>query len=139
MFILICCIFANLLCQQCPKCLVNRLSMPIPLRIIGCRIHTFQQKMICQILDGIINEMNSLINDYNQRTSKLGYYALIQKLCCDYCSISFQCSCFHPLGSIVYVSQPQLWACDQGKGVARVRAKRKPGSHIRDSRECRRV
>jgi len=32
-----------------------------------------------------------------------------------------------------------VWARDQGKGVTRVRAKRKPGSHIRDSRECRRV
>jgi hypothetical protein len=32
----------------------------------------FQQKMIYQILDGIINEMNSLICDYNQRISKFG-------------------------------------------------------------------
>jgi hypothetical protein len=40
--------------------------------------------------------------------------------------------------SIYPLSQPLLWARDQGKGVARVQAKRKPGSHIRDSRECRR-
>jgi len=43
------------------------------------------------------------------------------------------------LGLVVELSQPLLWACDQGKEVARVRAKRKPGSHIRDSWECRRV
>jgi hypothetical protein len=30
----------------------------------------FQQEMIYQIFDDIINEMNSLIYDYNQRTSK---------------------------------------------------------------------
>jgi hypothetical protein len=58
----------------------------------------FHQKMICQILDAIINKVNSLICDYSQRTSKL--------------------------------SQPYLWARDQGKGVARVQAKRKPESHI---------
>jgi hypothetical protein len=28
----------------------------------------FHKKMICQILDGIINKMNSLICDYNWRT-----------------------------------------------------------------------
>ncbi|CAK9870025.1 unnamed protein product [Sphagnum jensenii] len=47
--------------NHCPKHLINRLSLPIPLKIIGCRTHMFQQKVICQILDGIINEMNSLI------------------------------------------------------------------------------
>jgi len=36
------------------------------------KTHMFQQKMICQILDGVINEMNSLIRDYSQRTSKHG-------------------------------------------------------------------
>jgi hypothetical protein len=30
----------------------------------------FHQKMICQMFDGIINEMNSLIYDYSQKTSK---------------------------------------------------------------------
>jgi hypothetical protein len=35
------------------------------------KTHIFQQKMILQILDGIINEINSLIYDYSQRTSKL--------------------------------------------------------------------
>ncbi len=32
----------------------------IPLRIIGCKTRMFQQKMTCKILDGIINEINSL-------------------------------------------------------------------------------
>jgi hypothetical protein len=36
-----------------------------PLKIIGYKTHMFQQKMICQILDNIINEMNTLICDYN--------------------------------------------------------------------------
>ncbi len=62
----------------------------------------FHQKMIYQILDGIINEMTSLNYDYNQRASKLGYYALIQKNCCDSCYINSQCFCFHSLSSIIY-------------------------------------
>jgi hypothetical protein len=49
---------------------MGRFSLPIPLKIIGCRIHMFQQKMIYQILYGIINEMNILIYDYSKKTSK---------------------------------------------------------------------
>ncbi len=37
------------------------------------------------------------------------------------------------------VLQPKLWVHDQGKGVARVRAKRKPNSHITYSWDCRKV
>jgi len=70
MFIPICSIFTNQFGQQCPKYLINRFNLPIPSRIISCRIHMFHKKMIYQILDGIINEMNSLIYDYSQRTSK---------------------------------------------------------------------
>ncbi len=46
--------------------------------------------------------MNSPICDYSQRTSKPSSYAFIQNFCQDCCSISFQCSCFYPLGSIIY-------------------------------------
>jgi hypothetical protein len=38
-----------------------------------------------------------------------------------------------------HVSQPELWARDQNKEVARVWAKRKPESHITYSRECKKV
>ncbi len=37
------------------------------------------------------------------------------------------------------VLQPWFWARNQGQGVARVRTKRKPGSHITYSRECSKV
>jgi len=43
------------------------------------------------------------------------------------------------LFKIANVATLALGSRPRQKGVARVRAKRKPRSHIRDSRECRRV
>ncbi len=65
MFIPICSILTNQLGRESPKHLVCKLNLPIPLRIIGYKTHMLQQRMIFQILDNIMNEMNPLIYDYS--------------------------------------------------------------------------
>ncbi len=40
---------------------------------------------------------------------------------------------------IFFVSQPQLWAHDQGKGLRRCEPRGEPGSHISCSWECKRM
>jgi len=51
------------LVNKVPSTLLIDLKVATPLRIIGCRTHMFPQKMICQMFNSIINEMNPLICD----------------------------------------------------------------------------